>query len=179
MTESHEDQGFGRWLLEIVVMVALAFALAMVIKTWIVQPFLVPSPSLEPTIMTNDRVLVNKFIYRFTSPARGDIVVFPDPSNRLPALIKRIVAVGGDTVDIKDGKLWLNGKPQDEPYTHGKPTLKGTVPMPLTVPPGYVFLMGDNRTDSQDARYFGPQPATVIEGKAFLVYWPPSRVGGL
>jgi signal peptidase I len=175
----HEDTGFARWLLELVAMVAAAFVLALVIKTFVVQPFVVPSGSLEPTIQIGDRVLVNKFIYRFRSPRRGEIVVFADPYHKLPALIKRVVAVGGDTVDIRDGKLWLNGVAQNEPYTHGKPTQPGTVPMPLQVPKGYVFLMGDNRTNSGDARYFGPQPVSVVEGQAFCVYWPLTGIRAL
>jgi signal peptidase I len=170
------ETGFGRWLLELVAMVTLAFVLALAIKTWVVQPFIVPSGSLEPTIMVGDRVLVNKFIYRFRQPGRGEIVVFSDPAGKLPALIKRVVAVGGDTVDIKDGKLWLNGHALDEPYIHGKPTIPGTVAMPVTIPKGYVFLMGDNRTNSGDARYFGPQPITHIEGEAFCTYWPISGI---
>jgi signal peptidase I len=167
-----EESGFGRWLLELVAMIALAFVLALAIKTWVVQPFVVPSGSLEPTINIGERVLVNKFIYRFRSPRRGEIVVFSDPYGKLPALIKRVVAVGGDTVDIRDNKLWINGKAQDEPYVHGKPTELGTVAMPLTVPQGSVFLMGDNRTNSGDARFFGPQPVSHVEGEAFCIYWP-------
>jgi signal peptidase I len=160
-------------------MVATAFVLALAIKTWVVQPFIVPSGSLEPTIQVGERILVNKFIYRFHSPNRGDIVVFADPYGKLPALVKRVVAVGGDEVDIHDGKLWINGKEQDEPYTHGKPTEPGTVPMPLKVPAGYVFLMGDNRTNSGDARFFGPQPITKVEGEAFCIYWPLGGIRGL
>jgi signal peptidase I len=174
-----ESAGFLRWLVEVVVMVGLAFVLAFGIKTWIVQPFIVPSGSLEPTIQIGDRVLVNKFVYRFGTPQRGDIVVFPDPAGRLPALIKRVVAVGGDKVDIRDGRLWLNGVALNEPYVHGKPTEPGTVPMPITIPKGYVFLMGDNRPNSGDARFFGPQPASAVEGKAFCVYWPLSGIKGL
>ncbi len=178
--DARRDQGgFGRWLFEVVGLVAMAFALSLVIRTFVVQPFVVPSPSLDPTIRVWDRVLVNKFVYRFSSPHRGDIVVFADPNHKLPALIKRVVAVGGDTVDISDGKLVLNGRAQDEPYVHGKPTELGTWRMPITIPSGYVFLMGDNRTNSGDARYFGPQPLSVIEGKAFAVYWPIAEIHGL
>jgi signal peptidase I len=169
---AEKSGGFGRWLLELVSLVAMAFALSLVIRTFVVQPFVVPSPSLDPTIRVGDRVLVNKFIYRFTTPHRGDIVVFADPNHQLPALIKRVVAVGGDRVDIHDGRLVLNGQALEEPYVHGKPTEPGTVRMPVTIPQGYVFLMGDNRPNSGDARYFGPQPISVIEGRAFAIYWP-------
>jgi signal peptidase I len=178
-SDTAERTGFVRWLLELAAMVGLAFLLSMVIRTYVVQPFVVPSGSLEPTINIGDRVLVNKFVYRFGAPQRGDIVVFPDPAGKMPALIKRIVAVGGDTVDIKEGRLVLNGTPQNEPYVNGKPTEPGTVPMPLTVPNDSVFLMGDNRTNSGDARFFGPQPAAGIQGRAFCVYWPISEIRGL
>lgn len=191
-----EENGIGRWLagllglggvagaawvLELVAMVGMAFALALAIKAWVVQPFIVPSPSLEPTIMTGDRVLVNKFVYRFHTPRRGDIVVFSNPNYDpvVKTLVKRVIAVGGDEIDIRGGKVWLNGKPLDEPYVHGKPTEPGTVKMPLKVPQGDVFLMGDNRTNSGDARYFGPQPVTRIEGEAFCIYWPLSGIRSL
>jgi signal peptidase I len=178
-TTELRDSGFVGSVMELIVIVAAAAILAFGIKTFVVQPFLVPSGSLEPTVMTNDRVLVNKFIYRFEPPRRGDIVVFSDPYGKLPALLKRVVAVGGDTVDVKDGHLWLNGKELIEPYVHGKPTEPGTVPMPLKVPAGDVFLMGDNRPVSGDARFFGPQPVSHIEGKAFAVYWPLTSMRGL
>lgn len=169
------------WVLEMVAMIALAFGLALVIKTWVVQPYVVPSPSLEPTIKVGERVLVNKFVYRFGAPQRGDIVVFSNPNYDpvVKTLIKRVVAVGGDTIDIKDQKVWLNGKQLVEPYTHGQPTNLGSVKMPLTVPEGDVFLMGDNRTNSGDARWFGPQPVTRVQGKAFAVYWPFTSIRGL
>lgn len=173
------ETGFVRFVGEIVLMIGLAAALAFAIKTFVVQPFRVPSSSLEPTIAVGDRVLVNKFVYRFESPQRGDIVVFSDPYGKLPALIKRIVAVGGDTVDIHDGHLWLNGKELEELYVHGKPTEPGTIPMPVRIPAGYVFLMGDNRPVSGDARFFGPQPISHVEGKAFAVYWPLTGLRGL
>lgn len=191
-----EENAFGRWLaglvglggveaaawvLELVAMVVLAFALAMAVKTWVVQPYVVPSPSLEPTIMVGERVLCNKFIYRLHTPRRGDIVVFSNPNYDpvVKTLIKRVVAVGGDTVDIRDGHVWLNGKQLDEPYVHGKTTEPGSVKMPLKVPEGEVFLMGDNRPNSGDARWFGPQPITRIAGEAFCVYWPISGIRGL
>lgn len=176
---AQEETGLLRWLFELVSMLVLAFALAFAIKTWVVQPFIIPSGSMIPTLGINDRVLVNKFIYRFRAPQRGEIVVFADPYGKLPALIKRVVAVGGDTVDIRDDTLWINGKAMDEPYVHGKPTTLGTLAMPIRVPQGYVFLMGDNRPNSGDARYFGPQPIKNIQGEAFAIYWPLSGIKGL
>ncbi|HEY3318637.1 MAG TPA: signal peptidase I [Coriobacteriia bacterium] len=180
MTDDVEngEAGFGRWLLELVAMIGLAFVLALAIKTWVVQPFIIPSGSMIPTLEINDRVLVNKFVYRFRAPERGDIVVFSNPKSDplVKTLIKRVVAVGGDTVDIKDGKLWINGAAMDEPYVHDQPTDPGSVAMPIKIPAGYVFLMGDNRTNSGDARFFGPQPVSHVEGEAFCIYWPLSGI---
>ncbi len=178
---AQNEVGLGRWLLELVAMVGTAFVLALAIKTWVVQPFIIPSGSMIPTLEINDRVLVNKFIYHFRQPERGDIVVFSNPQYDpvVKTLIKRVVAVGGDTVDIKDGKLWVNGKPVNEPYVHGLPTNPTVVKMPVKIPAGNVFLMGDNRTNSQDARWFGPQPVTRIEGEAFCIYWPLSGIKAL
>lgn len=176
-TEERPKPTPTRSIVEFLFLVGAAFLLSLVIKTFIVQPFVIPSPSLEPTIMTGDRILANMFIYRFTQPKYGDIVVFPDPGKRLPALIKRVIAVGGQTVDVRGGKVFVDGKPLDEPYVHGKRTDPGTVPLPITIPQGYVWLMGDNRPNSADARFFGPQPASAIEGEAFAIYWPPQHIG--
>jgi len=179
-TESADQQaGFGRWLIETVLMVALAFLLAQGIKTFIVQPFVIPTGSMEPTIMTGDRVLAEKISYRFADPQRGDIVVFDDPMGQHPQLIKRVIAVEGQTVDIQDGQVLINGAPIDEPYLHGVDTQPGTEALPLTIPEGQVWLMGDNRPNSGDSRYIGAQPVSAIRGRAFAVYWPLGRIGPL
>ena len=181
---------------------ALIGAAMLVATTAIAQPFYIPSGSMEPTLQIGDGLIATKYDYGYSrysvpfaigpssqarllqkAPARGDIVIFPnpghDPTGRVQTLIKRVVAVGGDTVDIQDGKLVLNGNALNEPYVHGKPTLPVTVHMPLKIPAGYVFLMGDNRPNSGDARYFGPQPLSAIEGRAFAVYWPISEMHSL
>lgn len=169
-----------RWLIETAIMVALAFALAQGIKAYIVQPFVIPTGSMIPTIEIGDRVLAEKLTFRFTRPPRyGDIVVFDDPTGEHPQLIKRVIAVAGQTVDVHDGAVWVDGKQLDEPYTHGKRTDRGPVPTPVTLQPGQVWLMGDNRPNSGDARFFGPQPVANIRGRAFWTYWPPSRFGAL
>lgn len=174
-----KEESFLRWFGELVVLVALAFILAMGIKTFVVQPFIIPSGSMIPTLEINDRVLVNKFIFRFRQPARGDVVVFISPDSAGVDYIKRVIAVAGDTVDIRDGKVYVNGRPLVEPYVGDKVTTPGTVAMPLKVPAGRVFLMGDNRPDSHDGRYFGVQPDSKLLGKAFVRYWPLSRLGTL
>lgn len=174
------EASIGRWLVETALMVLLAFALAQGIKTFLVQPFVIPTGSMIPTIEIGDRVLAEKITYRFSrAPRYGDIVVFDDPTGQHPQLIKRVIAVGGQTVDVKDGAVWVDGKKLDEPYTHAKRTDPGTVATPITLKEGQVWLMGDNRPNSGDARFFGPQPVSKVRGRAFWTYWPPSRFGAL
>lgn len=171
--------GFGRWLLETAVMVALAFLLAQGIKTFVVQPFVIPTGSMEPTIMIGDRVLAEKLSYRFDAPEPGHIVVFDDPSGIYPQLIKRVVAVGGQTIDVRDGRVYIDDMPLDEPYVHDAMTELATLQLPLTIPNDQIWLMGDNRPNSQDSRVFGPQPVSMVKGRAFGIYWPVDHITGL
>lgn len=177
--EEARHGGTLRWILETIGLLLAAFLLAQVVRTYVVQPFVIPTGSMEPTIAIEDRVLVNKFILRFRSPERGDVVVFEDTSGETPALIKRVIAVAGQTVDLSDGRVVVDGVPLDEPYTYGKASEPGAVALPVTVPEGQVWLMGDNRPNSKDSRWIGPQPIDIIEGVAFATYWPPDRIGGL
>lgn len=176
---SEREVSFGRWVLEMVVLIAIAFLLASGIKAWVVQPFVIPTGSMIPTLQVGDYVVANKFIYRFEDPAPGDIVVFLSPSSNSTDYIKRVIAVGGQEVDVRDGMVWVDGVAMDEPYTHGAETFPGPLALPVTVPEGYVWLMGDNRTDSQDSRWFGAQPTSRIIGKAVFIYWPISDIGTL
>jgi len=179
-TEPEEKTNTLRWLLETAAMVALAFLLAQGIKTYILQPFVVPTGSMETTIMTGDRVLSEKISLYFGDPQQGDIVVFDDPQGRHPQLIKRIVATEGQTVDIQDGKVLVDGQVLPEPYLDpGIITNPGTEPLPLTVPENQVWLMGDNRPNSGDSRFLGPQPLDAINARAFATYWPLDRIGML
>ena len=162
-----------RMIIEIVVIVAAAFILAMLIQFFLVKPFTIPTGSMEPTLMISDRVLVNRFIYHFRDPKVGDIVVFRSPMNPKEDLIKRVVAVGGDTVEVKDGALYVNGQRQVEKYLMDQ-TMVGSYKLTV-VPAGSVFLMGDNRNDSGDSRVFGPVAKKEIVGKAFAIYWPLRR----
>ena len=174
------ESSFVRWLVETVVLIALAFALAQGIKTFVVQPFVIPTGSMIPTIEIGNRVLADKIVYRFVrEPEAGDIVVFDDPSGQHPQLIKRVIAVAGQQVDIRDGKVLVDGKAIEEPYIHGKENIPGTVALPANVGAGEVWLMGDNRPESGDSRYFGPQPVTAVRGRAFWTYWPLSLFGRL
>ncbi|GAB4286298.1 MAG: hypothetical protein Kow0067_09990 [Coriobacteriia bacterium] len=163
---------------ELVTMLVLAVLLATALKTFVVQPFAIPSASMRPTLEVGDRIIANRFIYRFAEPRAGDVVVFQAPSGDGTDYIKRIIAVAGQSVDIRDGVVWIDGRPLTEPYALGV-TEPGPVSLPLTVPAQHVWLMGDNREDSRDSRWFGPQPVTNIVGQAFFIYWPPSGLGGV
>lgn len=171
----------ARWVIEWIVLAGMAFVLALGIKTFVVQPFVIPSGSMEPTIEIGDRVLANRFIYRFNEPGRGDIVVFEPWQAGQADLIKRVIAVGGETIAMGgDGRFTINGNPIDEPYL--TPANRRTQPgrfLPMRVPAGSVFVMGDNRNNSGDSRFNGSVPVSRILGKAFVIYWPPARMGGL
>ncbi|HET6497657.1 MAG TPA: signal peptidase I [Coriobacteriia bacterium] len=169
----------GRWLLETALMVGLAFLVAQGVKTFIVQPFVIPTASMQPAIMAGDRVLAEKLSLRFRDPAQGEIVVFDDPTGRHPQLIKRVIAVGGQTIDVLDGKVIVDGAPLPEPYVQNGRTEPGTVSLPYTLAPDEVWLMGDNRPNSGDSRVLGPIPESMVRGRAFAIYWPFGRVGGL
>lgn len=189
--------GFLEFLLILVVAFALVF---LFIRPYVVEAFYIPSESMTPTLEVGDRVLVNKFIYRFTEPDRGDVIVFKSPEgvNNLVGenpvarfigwlrgnrderqdLIKRVVALPGDTVAIRNGNLFVNGERQNEPYLNDEfPDLSFFEQ--TTIPQGKVFVMGDNRMNSRDSRFIGPIPKENIEGEAFLRFWPPSRIGTL
>jgi signal peptidase I len=170
---------FGRGLIETVALIGMAWVLAFGIKTYIVQPFLIPSSSMEPTLAISDRVLVNKFVYRFTDPSPGDIVVFVSSEDGSTDLIKRVIAVGGQTVDIQDGAVIVDGRALDEPFVNKAYPDHYDADAAVTVPPGTVWVMGDNRANSKDSRYIGPQPISMILGRAFAIYWPLERLGWL
>jgi signal peptidase I len=167
-----------RWVIEVVVIVAAAFVLALLVQQFIVKPFAIPSPSMEPTLVQGDRVLVNRLVYHFRSPKRGDIIVFHPPGRPgSDPFIKRVVAVGGDTIAVHDGQLYVNGVAQDEPFIKERPIV-GDFPE-TTIEPGYVWAMGDNRNNSGDSRVFGQVSVKAIMGEAFALYWPLGRIRGL
>lgn len=175
----HSTPSFARWLIETVLMIAIAFLLAQGVKTYVLQPFIIPTGSMEPTIMTGDRVLAEKLSLRFRSAEVGEIVVFDDPTGRHPQLIKRVIAVGGQTIDIADGRMIVDGVALPEAYVADVKTEPGTVPLPLTLAQDEVWLMGDNRPNSGDSRFMGPIPEELVRGRAFAIYWPMSRIGAL
>ncbi len=178
---AEEETSFVRWLVETILLVAAAFILAQGIKTFVVQPFVIPTGSMIPTIEIDDRVLAEKLTYRFSrGPEYEDIVVFKDPTGAHPQLIKRVIATEGQTVDIRDGTVYIDGKALEEPYLQGVRTEpEGTVSLPIKIPKGYVWVMGDNRPNSGDSRFIGPQQVAAIQGRAIWTYWPLTRFGPL
>jgi signal peptidase I len=153
----------------------LLFATPALVKRYLVEPFAIPGESMVPTILPRDRVLVDKRAYLSAAPRVGDVVVFADPSGNYPALIKRVAALGGQTVDIRDGDLYVDGRRQTLPGVRYGQTQPGPFPLPATIPDGYVWLMGDNRSNSADSRFIGPQPVSALKGRAVYIYFPPSR----
>jgi len=188
---------------ELVVIVALALGLALGIQAFIVKPYQIPSASMEPTLDIGQRVLVNRFLYHFTDPKINDIVVFHPPVGAesggkecgVPRkngqacskptrdedsvnFIKRIVAGPGDTLSVKNGHPVVNGVEANEDFIiKCSPGSECNLPQAITIPPDHYFMMGDNRGESDDSRFWGPVPRDWIIGKAFATYWPPNRIG--
>jgi len=171
---------FNRENVEVVV---TAVILALIIRTFVVQAFKIPTGSMRPTLIEGDRILVNKFIYRFKTPERGDIIVFKYPEDTKKDFIKRLIALGGETVRIIDGNIWVDGvlieshKKICQTYYYNKPdTPYGEEDMTIRVPDGSFYVLGDNSASSRDSRYWGFVPKKYLVGKAFLLYWPLTRI---
>lgn len=166
-----------RAALEIVQALALAVIISVVLNLFVVQVTEVRQRSMESTLLQGDRVLVSKVDYRFGRPERGDIVVFQPTTDSSIPYVKRVAAVAGDTVDLRDGLLFVNGKQTDYAGAHGVTTAESpAVTYPLTVPVDSFFALGDNRQASSDSRSFGPQPVGNIIGKVTLRFWPFDRL---
>ena len=169
---SKKSGGFLEFLIIFLVTFALVFGF---VRPFVVEAFYIPTESMVPTLEVGDRVFVNKFVYRFSQPKRGDVVVFGSTEGEQEDLIKRVVGVPGDEVAVFDGALYVNGERWEEPYLN-RDLPDTSYYAPTTVPEGKVFVMGDNRANSRDSRFFGPLPIDNIEGEAFFVFWPVGHV---
>lgn len=196
--DEKERGGVLSFFRELPGLILVAFVLALLIKTFLVQAFYIPSASMVPTLEIGDRVLVNKLVYDFGVPQRGDVIVFEDPNAQEPDrsffgaiahwlteglgfatadeqdFIKRVIGIPGDELEIREGEVFINGEPFDEPpgIRQGNDNYG-----PDTVEADSVFVMGDNRPNSSDSRsLLGQIPYDKIVGKAFVLLWPPSRV---
>jgi len=162
---------------ELVETLVLALLLALVIRTFVVEVYQVSGSSMTNTLHDHERVLVNKFIYHvLRDPEPGDIIVFQYPRQPERDFIKRVVAVAGDTVEMRGGEVYVNGEPFPEVSTV---RLSAGDFGPYVVPEDSVFVLGDNRSNSEDSRYFGEVPLEYIRGLAFARIWPISEIGGL
>src|SRR5215472_5543642 len=188
----------------------VAIILALIIRTFFIQAYKIPSGSMEPTLLIGDHILVNKLIYGLRMPDsilgvqvpglpygryllhlepihHGDVVVFVFPPDRTKDFIKRVIGLPGDTIQIKNGHPWVNGKPMDDPHGHFEvPDQERSAVSPrdnspeMQVPPGKVFVMGDNRDRSYDSRFWGLADENNVEGRAMIIYWSwDSEDGGL
>jgi signal peptidase I len=202
MAKSKSDSGRGSFV-ELIMIVVVAIGLALGIQAFLVKPYRIPSASMEPTLDIGQRVLVNRIGNRFGDPQVGDIEVFhpphgaeqsagaqcgsqpPDgqvcmketPQEAGVTFIKRIVAGPGDRIRVLNGHVIRNGKRVSEPYVRQCTGTGCDFPAEVTVPAGHWFMMGDNRGDSDDSRFWGPVPRKWIIGGAFATYWPPNRIG--
>jgi len=186
------------FLRELPVLIVLAFALAILLKTFVVQAFFIPSGSMEPALMPGDRVLVNKIV---GVPSRGDVVVFADPNDGRGTdrgfvggfvhwvteavgfarpehedFIKRVIGLPGEVVELRDGRLLIDGERIAQPYLEGPDDTRDFGP--VEVPADSLFVLGDNRLNSNDSRFgLGLVPVDKVIGRAFVIIWPPSRAG--
>jgi signal peptidase I len=202
------EKPLARSALELLIIVVAALGLALLIQAFLIKPYEIPSGSMEPTLTINQRVLVNRIGTHFSSPAIGDILVFHPPASESCAdhregenqvgqqwptacdsqqtrestqtYIKRVVGLPGDHLSIRDGHVYRNGQREADSFT--EPCIgvgECNFPATITIPRGDYYMMGDNRPDSLDSRFWGPVPKAWIIGKAFFTYWPPNRIGFL
>ncbi|MBQ6910112.1 MAG: signal peptidase I [Synergistaceae bacterium] len=170
------------WWRDTIETIIWAFVLAMIIRAFIVQAFWIPSGSMIPTLEIGDRVLVAKFWNWFAAPSRGSIYVFRYPVDKERDFVKRVIALPGDTVNISNGIVYINGDPLDEPYVKNHDTFtfrrSHVFPeIPFTIPEGKYLMLGDNRPNSQDGRFWGFVSDEDLRGPVFFRYWPLNRVG--
>ena len=192
-TESDSNDTLRGWIEWIAVALG-AVLVALLIRAFVLQAFYIPSESMEPTLHENDRIMVNKLSYRLHDVRRGDLVVFRRPPNMASSeindLIKRVIALPNETIELRGSDIYIDDQKLTEPYlADGTPTVNlgwvtgcanpSSERNKCLIPPGHVFVMGDNRTHSSDGRVFGPIDEDLIVGRAFVRIWPPSKLGFL
>lgn len=183
MENEHElpkpEKGTGRYILELIEIILIAFALSWVIRTYVLEPRVIPTGSMLPTIQLQDRVIVDKFFFKhFDQLHPGDVIVFHPPASAHSSddFIKRLIGMPGDSIEIRNHTTYINGQPLYEPYILERPKKD----MELTkIPEGSVFVMGDNRNNSADSREWGLLPIENISGRTLFRYWPLNRFGAL
>lgn len=175
-SERRSSSGLNRelrsWARDLVV----ALGLATVIIVFFYQPVKVEGTSMTPLLSDQERIFINKFVYRFEPIERGDVVVFWYPLDRTKSFIKRVVGLPGDEVDIRKGRVYINGERLEEPYVPARYADRSSYG-PIRVPRHSYFVMGDHRISSDDSRIFGPVPEQLIYGKAVFAYWPMTQFG--
>lgn len=174
MSNSNLGEEIKDWVISILIAVVLAFF----IRYFIVELYMVEGPSMRPTLVNSERLVVNKFIYRFKAPERGDIIVFRYPRDPSRDFIKRVIGIPGDTIEIKDGRVFVNGQLLNETYILEK--TRGSYSL-ATVPEGHIFVMGDNRNNSEDSRFrdVGFVSHDLVKGKAVMIFWPLDHIKSL
>jgi signal peptidase I len=166
------------WLETLETLIA-ALLLALLLRTFVVEPFIVNGYSMQPTFQNGERLLINKFWFHFAGLHDGEIVVFHPPLATSADFVKRVIATPGQTVSMQDGYVYIDGKRQSEPYlVKDGVSYRDTWTMPPEkIPPGEIFVLGDHRARSEDSRYFGLVPIRSVVGVAFFVLWPPKDMG--
>jgi signal peptidase I len=191
--ESQKGRGY-RTVVEWAVILMAVLLCTVLLRTYVVQSFYIPSGSMLPTLQVGDRIIVDKLSYDLHAVHRGDIVVFARPpleDQEYADLVKRVIGLPGETISSKDGSVYINGKKLNEPWlppaeqnqtgplAGDDPHPQFNLPGPVHIPAGEYFVMGDNRTDSEDSRFFGPIPKSLIVGRAVAVIWPLGHIKGL
>ena len=170
----------GSWIRETVETIVIALVLAFLIRTFIVQTFWIPSGSMKPALLVNDRIMAYKVFYGIDNVHRGDIIIFKFPLNPRKSFVKRAIGLPGDVVEIREKKVYINGERLVESYAIYLDKRNIGYPRdeygPVKIPPNHFFALGDNRDSSDDSRYWGYVPGKNIIGEVFLMYWPPWRV---
>ena len=175
-------------VVELLVMVGAAFVFTFGILHFVAYPYWIPSQSMLETLQVGDNIVGEKITYRTSSPKAGDVITFINPEDATETLVKRVIATEGQTVTLVGGAVYVDGVALDEPYTGGKPSyelarhgsnLSENVSYPYTVPEGCVWVMGDNRTNSLDSRYFGAIEVSSVTSHAVWIFWPLNHFGSI